>query len=90
MKTKRTFKELYSFLGFRAKARFKSGVMGDPLARIVVLERRQKKMFVRCAGRHRPLITTAGCIGHEMWTAEACGSMLNLNTGGFIVRRALP
>jgi hypothetical protein len=43
MKTKTSFRDLYSFPGFRARARFKCGVKGDPKARVVQLVRRQKK-----------------------------------------------
>ncbi len=41
MKRANTLQEIFSFPGFRAKRRL-SGVFGDPLARIVDLERRKK------------------------------------------------
>ena len=47
MKTKTCFRALYSFPGFQARARFKSGVKGDPHARVVALVRRQKKHLLR-------------------------------------------
>lgn len=47
MKTKTSFRDLYSFSGFRARARFKCGVKGDPVARVVELVRHQKKRLLR-------------------------------------------
>lgn len=52
MKTKTSFHDLYSFPGFRAHARFKCGVKGDPVARVVKLARQQKKTYAPVAGDH--------------------------------------
>ena len=90
MKTKRTFKELYSFPGFRAKARFKRGILGDPIARVVELVRRQKKVFVLSVVPYLPVFMTTGCIRCGMWTVGGCGSMLSLNIGGFFVPTVTP
>lgn len=48
MKEKESLSALYSFLGFRARSRLK-GIYQDQTARVVELERRQKKQPVRCA-----------------------------------------
>ncbi len=90
MKTKRTFKELYSFPGFRAKARFKSGILGDPMARVVELERRQKKVYVPDAGRQRQAFMTGASIGYGMRTVAVCACTLSLITGALIVRSVMP
>jgi len=46
MKTKNTFRDLYTFPGFRARATLKPHPE-DPEGRIVILERRQKNGLFR-------------------------------------------
>lgn len=88
MKTKTCFNELYSFPGFRAKSRFKSGIQGDPNARVVSLVRRQKKRCVLSAGNLPVVTTTKRSTGFEMLTPGKHGFIWTLNTGGCIAGRA--
>jgi hypothetical protein len=67
MKTKTSFSQLYDFPGFRARARFKSGVFKDPIARVVELARRQKKRFVPAAERRHGVSTTGGLTASAIW-----------------------
>lgn len=88
MKTNRSFRELYSFPGFRARARFKSGVFQDPKARVVELVRRQKKRCVQAVGRAVEATTTRRRTGCEMWTLVERQSTWNSNTAGLIAASA--
>jgi hypothetical protein len=81
MKTKTTFRQLYSFPGFRACGRFKSGVKGDPGARVVEIKRRQKKQSVPVVGAPIAIIMIAVCIGCAIWIPAKCGFTWNLSTG---------
>ena len=84
MKTKTTFIQLYSFPGFKARARFKCGVLGDPQARVVSLVRCQKKMFVQSAAMLPEAFMIAESTACVIWTAETCAYSLNSNTAGSI------
>jgi hypothetical protein len=86
MKTKRMFAELYSFPGFRAKAKFK-GVFGDPHARIVDLRRVQKKRHALSAGGVRGAFTIAESTKYAIWTAAGCESTWNSNIAESIAGR---
>lgn len=88
MKTKKSFSEIYSFPGFRARSTFKKGILGDPKARIVHLERRQKKRYVRHAARHPKAITTNVPIEFEISPVGTCGFIWNSNTAESIARIA--
>jgi hypothetical protein len=90
MKTKKSFSEIYSFPGFRAKANFKKGILGDPKARIVELVRRQKKRFVQPAANHPGAITINVSTGSGTSPAEICGSIWNLNIAELTVNIARP
>jgi hypothetical protein len=87
MKTKTSFHSLYSFPGFRARSRFKSGVFQDPKARVVELVRRQKKQSVQYAAHRHEFITINGFTESGMWMPAACASIWNSSTGGFIAGR---
>jgi len=50
MKEKKSLSALYSFPGFRARSQLK-GIYQDQPARVVELQRRQKKQPVRCAAK---------------------------------------
>lgn len=50
--------DVYQFPGFRPKAKIK-GVFGDPKARVIQLERRQKKRFAGSAVRGVGVTTIA-------------------------------
>ena len=53
MKTKKTLAACYSFPGFRAGSRL-TGVLGDPVAWVITLVRRQKKTVCSvCGTSHR-------------------------------------
>jgi len=47
----------YRFPGFRPKAHIQ-GMFGDPKARVIRLERTQKKRYVDCVAWHIGVITT--------------------------------
>jgi hypothetical protein len=81
MKTKTTFSQLYNFPGFRARARFKSGVFKDSQARVVELIRRQKKRFVPVAGSRHEASTTVELTASAIWMPGACGSIWISSTG---------
>ena len=89
MKTKITFSQLYDFPGFRAKARFKSGIKGDHKARVVELTRHQKKRFVQYAEQHHEVFMTTEYIGFVTCLQEGCESTLNSSIGEFTVRGAI-
>jgi hypothetical protein len=64
MKTHTSFRQLYSFPGFGAKARFKCGVRGDPGARVVELVRHQKKVSAPVVAdhlQHSAIDVSTGC-----------------------------
>lgn len=85
MKTKTTFSQLYSFAGFRAQTRFKSGILGDTKARIVSLGRRQKKRPVQPADVPVVVSMIIGCIGCEIWLVPIIESIWNLSIVGLSV-----
>ncbi len=88
MKTKTTFSQLYSFPGFRARARFKSGIFQDPHARVVSLVRRKKKRFVQGANIPGRVSTIVGFIGFVICAQGQCESTWNSNTGAWIAGSA--
>jgi hypothetical protein len=90
MITKKSFSEIYSFPGFRARSKFKKGILGDPKARVVELVRRQKKQFVQPAGRLPEVITISGHIVSEILIAVICEFIWNSNTAGLNVHIARP
>lgn len=89
MKTKTTFSQLYNFPGFRAKTRFKSGIKGDPQARVVELARRQKKRFVPYVEQYPKVFMIIGYIGSVTYLQGECESNLNLSIGESIVQCAV-
>lgn len=90
MKTKTTFSQLYNFPGFRALARFKSGIFQDPQARVVSLIRRKKKRFVPGASIPGRVSTIIGFIGFVIWLPATLESIWNSNTGAWIAGSAKP
>ena len=90
MKTKKSFSEIYSFLGFRARTKFKKGILGDSKARVVELVRRQKKRFVRVAARLPRVITTNAFTVLEILIAEICGFTWSLSTAESTAKVAKP
>lgn len=89
MKIKTTFSQVYSFPGFRARTRFKSGVKGDSNARVVELARHQKKRFVPYVEQYLGVFTTTEHTGFGTYLAVECESTLNSSIGEFIVQCAV-
>ena len=81
MKTKNTFRDLYTFPGFRARATLKSHPE-DPEGCIVILERRQKKRSVPAAVQRHQAI--------ETWMPEQPASILRSSIAGLPARIAKP
>jgi len=90
MKTKKSFSEIYSFPGFRARAKFKKGILGDPKARIVELVRRQKKRFVQPAANHPEVSTINVSTRSEISPVGISGSIWNLHTAELTANIARP
>ena len=67
MGKKKSLLDEYRFPGFRPRATVK-GIFGDPKARVIRLERTQKKRFAAVAARCTEAITTGGFAG--------CGTFL--------------
>lgn len=49
--------ESYRFKGYEPSENL-TGIFGDPKARVIHLNRREKKQFVHCAALHTKVITT--------------------------------
>lgn len=88
MKTKTSLRDIYSPPGFRARARFKSGILGDPQARVIQLERRQKKASALVAAVRSGLFGTGASIAPAPWTPAACASTWTSNTAAWPARTA--
>lgn len=86
MKTKTSFRELYNFPGFRARARFKCGVKGDPVARVIELVRRQKKASAPFAGDPSGLSGIGESTAYGICPPQRLASIWILNTGASLVR----
>ena len=89
MKTKNTFRDLYKFPGFRARATLKS-CPEDPEGCTVTLERRQKKRFVPAAGQRHQAIGIGELIGCGIWMPEPPASILSSSIAGLPARSAEP
>lgn len=89
MKTKKTLAACYSFPGFRADSRL-TGVLGDPVARVITLVRRQKKPSVRFVAPATECSMTGGGIGFGIWMPGGCGSTWILSTAGSGVVGVVP
>ena len=85
MATKTTLKDLYSFPGFRARARLKPH-FADSEGRIVTLERRQKKRFVPAAAKRYAVFGIAELTWYGIWMPVQPASTLRLNTDGYTAR----
>jgi hypothetical protein len=89
METIKTLKDIYSFPGFRARARLKPHPK-DPGGRIVKLERRQKKLFALAAVRRYQAFETDAIMWYETWMPGQPASTLNSNTAGLPVHSVKP
>lgn len=84
-----SLKDLYSFSGFRALVRLKPHPE-DADARVVILRRRQKKVFVAVVVMPKVVFMTAGCIASVMFQAAARACMLSSSIVGFSASGARP
>lgn len=65
MEKKRQLLDEYRFPGFRPRSDV-HGVFGDPKARVIRLERKQKKRSVDVVGKYTEAITTRRFGGYEI------------------------
>jgi len=72
MVKKRRLLDEYRFPGFRPRAKVK-GIFGDSKARIIRLERRQKKLYAAHAVNLTEVITTTGFAGYGICRVARCG-----------------
>ena len=89
METIQTLRDIYSFPGFRARARLKPHPK-DPGGRIVRLERRQKKRSALDADGQSQDFETDELMWSEIWMQGQPAYTLNLSTAGLPVRIAKP
>ncbi len=89
MKTKKSFRDLYSFPGFRARATLKP-YPEDPGGYIVTLERRQKKQSVQDAASSYPVSGIDAHTWYETSMPDQPVFTLNSNTGEFPARIVKP
>jgi hypothetical protein len=89
METIKTLRDIYSFPGFRARARLKPHPK-DPNGRIVRLERRQKKRFALDAVRRSQAFETDALTWFETWMPVQPAYTLNSSTAGLPARIAKP
>jgi len=82
MKRKKQLYDAYRFEGFRPIKTLK-GLFGDPMARIIVLQRRGKKRFVEVAGRFHVVFMTEEPAWYGTSPAEICGFTWRWNCGGW-------
>jgi len=89
METIKTLRDIYSFPGFRARARLKPHPK-DPDGRIVRLERRQKKQSALDVVRRYQAFETDELTWSETWMPVQPAYTLNSNTAGLPVRTVKP
>jgi hypothetical protein len=82
-------KDLYGFPGFRAQCRLKEHSF-DPGARIVTLNRRQKKRFVPGVATLHAVFATGKRILCGTWTQRKPAYTLNSSIGAFNAQGATP
>ena len=89
METIKTLRDIYSFPGFRARAKLKPHPK-DPDGRIVRLERRQKKQSAQDAVGRYQAFETEEPTWSETWMLGQPAYTLNSSTAGLPVRIAKP
>lgn len=72
MKKRRQLVDEYRFPGYRPSAKIQ-GIFGDPKARVIQLERTQKKHYADVALELIEAITTRRFAGYEIYQAEMHG-----------------
>ncbi|MDP2815083.1 MAG: hypothetical protein Q8O19_00205 [Rectinemataceae bacterium] len=87
MRKKRRLLDEYRFSGFRPRAEIK-GVFGDSKARIIRLERRQKKLYAAPVSGSDEVFTIVGHGEFGICPAEKSESFWRSNHGEFSARDA--
>lgn len=87
MGKKRRLRDEYQFPGFSPRAEVK-GIFGDPKARIIKLERTQKKQYAGVVARFIGVITTRGFGGYGIYPVGTQGFTWKFWFGGYYVRDA--
>jgi hypothetical protein len=87
MKKHKRLLDAYRFEGFVPLSQVR-GVFGDPLARIIPLQRRGKKQSVEDAKRYFGIFTTAKAMWFGTSHAEITGFTWKWRSGGFSVMDA--
>ena len=82
MKKQRRLLDEYRFPGFRPRAKIR-GLFGDPKARIIRLDRTQKKRFVDVAEPCIEVITIKASDGYEICPAEIPGFIWKWMSGEY-------
>jgi hypothetical protein len=82
MGKKRKLLDEYRFPGFRPRAETE-GIFGDPKARVIKLERTQKKQYAGNVGRFIRIITTRRCGGYETYHVGIHGYIWKRRFGGY-------
>jgi len=82
MGKKRRLLDEYQFLGFRPRSKIQ-GIFGDPRARVIRLERTQKKRHVAAAVLHSGVITTRQRDRYGIYPVGMPGYIWRWKSGGF-------
>jgi hypothetical protein len=87
MEKKRQLLDEYRFPGFRPRTDV-HGVFGDPKARVIRLERTQKKRSVDIVGKYTEAITTRRFGGYEICPVGMHGYTWRRKSGEYYARGA--
>lgn len=87
MDKKRRLLDEYKFPGFHPRSEIQ-GIFGDPGARVIRLERRQKKRHVVAAALFIGATTTKPCDGYGICPAGMPGFIWKWKSGGYGARGA--
>jgi hypothetical protein len=82
MGKKRRLLDEYQFPGFRPRSEIQ-GIFGDPKARVIRLERTEKKRHAEVAARCIAAITTRLCDGYGIYLVEMPGYIWKWKSAGF-------
>jgi len=85
MGKKRRLQDEYRFPGFRPRSRIR-GIFGDPKARVIRLERTQKKRYAVVAARYIGVITTRQYDGYGICHVGMSGYIWKWKSDGFNAR----
>lgn len=87
MGKKRKLLDEYRFPGFSPRAETE-GIFGDPKARVIKLERTQKKQYAGNVARFIGVITTRRCDGYEIYHVEMHGYIWKWRFGVYYAESA--